>query len=81
MDKEQEKREHREALRQLNLGARLLEQGQGQDAIRYLERALELDAESVPVLINLGGAYVMAGRTKRPAPFWKQRATTSHTTP
>lgn len=69
MDNEQQKKEHQEALRLLNLGARLLEQGQGQDAIHFLEQALELDPESVPVLINLGGAYVMTGRHKKARPL------------
>ena len=57
--------EEDEALRLLNLGARLLEEGKAQEAIAYLEQAYELDSESVPVLINLGGAYIMAGHHKK----------------
>jgi tetratricopeptide (TPR) repeat protein len=57
--------EEDEALRLLNLGARLLEEGKAQEAIAYLEQAYELDNESVPVLINLGGAYIMAGHHKQ----------------
>jgi len=50
------------ARRLLNRGAELLEQGKAQEAVAFLEQALQLDSESVPALINLGGAYVMAGR-------------------
>ena len=58
-----------EALRLLNLGARLLEEGKTQEAIVYLEQAHELDGESVPVLINLGAAYVVAGHHKKACPL------------
>jgi tetratricopeptide (TPR) repeat protein len=57
------------AHRLLNRGAELLEQGKAQEAIPHLERALQLDARSVPVQINLGGAYVMAGRHKEAIPL------------
>jgi tetratricopeptide (TPR) repeat protein len=58
-----------EALRLLNLGAKLLEEGKAQDAIAYLEDAHRLDSESVPGCINLGGAYVMVGRHKEAIPL------------
>jgi len=60
--------ENDEALRLLNLGARLLEEGKAQEALPYLEQAYELDGESVPVLINLGGAYIVAGQHKKACP-------------
>jgi len=53
----------------LNRGARLLEQGKSQEAVTILERALQLDADSVPALINLGGAYVMTGRHQEAVPL------------
>jgi tetratricopeptide (TPR) repeat protein len=53
---------HRLGRRLLNRGARLLEEGQAEEAISCLERANELSTENAAVLINLGGAYVMAGR-------------------
>ncbi len=56
------------ARRLLNRGARLLEQGQAEQAISYLERANELSAGDAAVLINLGGAYVMAGRHRDAVP-------------
>ena len=37
--------------------------------IAYLERAYQLDSGSVPTMINLGGAYVMAGRHKEAIPL------------
>lgn len=60
------------ARRLLNRGARLLEEGEPQEAISYLERANELSAENAAVLINLGGAYVMAGRHKEAIPILEQ---------
>jgi len=63
------KRAKEEALRLLNLGADLLAQGQGSDALNSLEQAYRLDAGSVPVCINLGGAYVMCGRHKKAIPI------------
>lgn len=57
------------ARRLLNRGARLLEQGKPDEAIIHLERAYQLDATSVPVQINLGGAYVMAGRHGQAVPI------------
>jgi Flp pilus assembly protein TadD len=58
-----------EAIRLLNLGANLLEQGKAEEAIWHLEQALELDDQNVAVLINLGGAYVMAGHHKKAVPL------------
>jgi tetratricopeptide (TPR) repeat protein len=58
-----------EAVRLLNLAANLLEQGQVENALHYLEEAHSLDAESIPVRINLGGAYVMSGRHKKAIPI------------
>ena len=55
--------------RLLTRGAGLLGEGKAQDAIPPLERAYEIDPASVPVLINLGGAYVMAGRHKEAIPL------------
>jgi tetratricopeptide (TPR) repeat protein len=57
------------AQRLLNRGAELLAQGKASEAIAILERAYELDPESVPTLINLGGAHVMAGRHKKAVPY------------
>jgi tetratricopeptide (TPR) repeat protein len=57
------------AWRSLNQGSKLLEQGKAQEALPHLERAQRLDADSVPVLINLGGAYVMTGRHKEAIPL------------
>ena len=53
----------------LSQGARLLEKGKAQEAIPYLQRAHALDPESVPALINLGGAYVMSNRHKEAIPL------------
>jgi tetratricopeptide (TPR) repeat protein len=55
--------------RLLNRGAHLLEEGQAKEAISYLERANELSPDNVPVLIDLGGAYVMAGRHRNAVPI------------
>jgi tetratricopeptide (TPR) repeat protein len=70
MDQDAKKNEHaRERARELlNHGAELLEQGQAREAIPHLERAHKLDPHSVPVQINLGGAYVVAGRHKEAIP-------------
>lgn len=56
-------------MRLLNLGAKLLAQGQATDALECLEQAYRLDAGSVPVCINLGGAYIMCGRYKKAIPI------------
>lgn len=60
---------HGLARRLLNRGARLLEEGQPEQAISYLKRANELSSEDAAVLINLGGAYVMAGRHRDAVPI------------
>lgn len=57
------------ARRSLDQGTRLLEQGRAREAIPHLERAHQLDAESVPILINLGGAYVIGGRHREAVPL------------
>ena len=46
-----------------------MQNGEVQGAIPFLERAYELEPTDVPVLINLGGAYVLAGRHKKAIPF------------
>jgi tetratricopeptide (TPR) repeat protein len=58
-----------QALQELNRGAKLLERGKAQEALPHLERAHDLDGRSVPILITLGGAYVMAGRHKEAIPL------------
>lgn len=57
------------ALRLLNRGADLLEQGKLELALPLLERAHQMDPASVPVLLNLGGAYVLAGRFREAVPL------------
>jgi tetratricopeptide (TPR) repeat protein len=49
--------------------AGLLESGQASKALPLLELAHDLDDQSVPALINLGGAYVMTGRHKDAIPL------------
>ncbi len=53
----------------LNRGAKLLQRGEVQEAIPFLERAHELEPSDVPTLITLGGAYVVAGRHKKAVPL------------
>jgi len=53
----------------LNRGAKLLQRGKVQEAIPLLERAHELEPASVPALITLGGAYIVAGRHKKAVPL------------
>lgn len=55
--------------RLLNRGARLLEEGNAEQAIPHLERAYQIDARNVPTQINLGGAYIMIGRHKEAVPL------------
>ncbi len=57
------------ALRLLNRAANLLRQRRTAQAIPLLERALEIDPHSVPALLNLGGAFVLAGRFKEAIPL------------
>jgi len=52
----------RRAHRLLNEGAKLLREQRAVEAAHRLELAHRLDAASVEVAINLGGAYVMQGR-------------------
>ena len=52
----------RRAYRLLNEGAKLLREQRAVEAAHRLELAHRLDAASVEVAINLGGAYVMQGR-------------------
>jgi tetratricopeptide (TPR) repeat protein len=53
----------------LNQAAKLLAEGKAQMAIPLLERAYEIDAQSVPALINLGAAYTLAGRHREAVPL------------
>jgi Flp pilus assembly protein TadD len=46
----------------VNMGAQLLAQGRGQEAIKHLEVANSLRPESVEVLARLAGLYRMTGR-------------------
>lgn len=57
------------ARRLLNRGARLLELGKARKAIPVLEEAYDLDSESVPILISLGGAYVVSDQHQRAIPL------------
>jgi tetratricopeptide (TPR) repeat protein len=59
------------ARRLLNRGASLLERGKVQEAIHILEKALAIDDKNVAALINLGGAYVLAGKHKLAIPLLK----------
>jgi tetratricopeptide (TPR) repeat protein len=68
MTSQDEKRTAR-ARQLLNRGAALLEEGKVDEAIPFLERALELDRGNVALLIDLGGAYVMGGQHKRAIPL------------
>jgi tetratricopeptide (TPR) repeat protein len=58
-----------QAFRQLNQGAQLLRQGQAHEAVPHLEEAYQLSGDSVPVLLTLGGAYIMTGRHKKAIPL------------
>jgi tetratricopeptide (TPR) repeat protein len=58
-----------QAFRQLNHGAQLLRQGKAHEAVPYLEQAHQLSGDSVPVLLTLGGAYIMTGRHKEAIPL------------
>ncbi len=54
--------------RQMRQAARLLSSGNGRDAVPLLERCYELHPEDVDVLINLGGAYILAERHRHAVP-------------
>lgn len=58
-----------QARRLTNQGAALLEKGKAQEALPFLERAYEIDAQSVALLVNLGAAYVLVGRHKDAIPL------------
>ena len=66
---EKEQKQQERIHRLLNRGAQLLNQGQAQEAVPYLERAHQLDRENVPALINLAGAHIMTGRHKEAVPL------------
>jgi protein O-GlcNAc transferase len=68
-ERQNDDRAREEARRLLNRGAELLEQGRAEEALPPLRRAHQLDPESVPVCINLGGAYVMLRRHKEAIPL------------
>jgi tetratricopeptide (TPR) repeat protein len=53
----------------INQAAKLLAEGNAQMAIPLLERAYEIDTQSVPALINLGAAYTLAGRHREAIPL------------
>ncbi|MBI5958426.1 MAG: tetratricopeptide repeat protein [Chloroflexi bacterium] len=54
--------------RQMQQAAALLTGGNGKDAIPLLERCFALRPNDVNVLLNLGGAYILAGRHHRAVP-------------
>ena len=49
-------------------GTRLLSQGKADEALPLLEQAYKLRADNVDAALNLGGAYIMAGRHKLAVP-------------
>lgn len=55
--------------RQMRQAAHLLSNGQGEDAIPLLKRCHDLHPDDVDVLINLGGAYILAGRHRLAVPL------------
>ena len=55
--------------RQMRQAAILLSSGNGADAIPLLERCFALHPEDVDVLVNLGGAYILAGQHRRAVPI------------
>ena len=64
-----ERSNREQASRSLNEGARLLKQGKAEEAVPHLERAHQLDSESVPVLLTLAGGYIMAGHHQDAIPL------------
>lgn len=54
--------------RQMRQAAALLSEGNGRAALPLLEWCLTLHPEDVSVLLNLGGAYILAGRHHRAVP-------------
>jgi tetratricopeptide (TPR) repeat protein len=61
--------QHRRALRLLSRGANLLQAGKAREALPPLERAHQLEPDSVPVAINLAGAYILLGRHSEAIPL------------
>jgi len=55
--------------RQMRQAAHLLSNGQGEDAILLLKRCHDLHPDDIDVLINLGGAYILAGRHRLAVPL------------
>lgn len=60
--------------RQMRQAAILLSGGNGNDAIPLLERCLALHPDDVNVLLNLGGAYILAGRHRQAVPLLERAA-------
>ena len=58
--------------RQMQEAAALLARGQGADAIPLLLRCYRLRPNDVIVLINLGGAYILAGKHRAAVPYLEQ---------
>ena len=58
--------------RQMRQAADLLTRGQGEDAIPLLKRCHDLHPHDVDVLLNLGGAYILAGRHRLAVPLLEQ---------
>lgn len=54
--------------REMQQAAHLLSSGNGKDAIPLLRRCFELHPDDVNVLMNLGGAYILAGQHARAVP-------------
>ncbi|GAB4421169.1 MAG: hypothetical protein Kow00106_17970 [Anaerolineae bacterium] len=55
--------------RQMRQAAILLSSGNGADAIPLLERCFALRPDDIDVLVNLGGAYILAGQHRRAVPI------------
>lgn len=55
--------------RQMTQAAALLSRGDGKGAIPLLERCLDFRPDDVNVLMNLGGAYILAGRHRYAVPL------------
>ena len=58
--------------RQMRQAADLLTNGQGEEAIPLLKRCHDLRPQNVEVLLNLGGAYILAGRHRLAVPPLEQ---------
>lgn len=54
---------------QMRQAAHLLSNGQGEDALPLLRRCHDLHPDDPDVLINLGGAYILAGRHRLAVPL------------